>query len=125
MSKSEKIITEIESMSMMEVFELVKALETKFGVSAAMPMASAAPAAESDAAATKEEKTEFKVTLEDGGPKKLESVKALRQVTTLSLGEAKKLVESAPAVIVEAANKEDADKIKKALEAVGAVVKLS
>ena len=122
----DKIIEEIKGMSLIEVAELVKALEEEFGVSAAMPMAApaAAPAA-SEGAAVEEEKTEFKVTLKDGGPEKIKTIKALRQVTTLNLTDAKKAVEEAPTVIAETAPKDEAKKMKEELEKVGAKVELS
>jgi large subunit ribosomal protein L7/L12 len=120
----EKMVDEIAQMSVIEVAELVKALEEKFGVSAAMPIAAAAPAA--DAAAEKaEEKSEYKVTLKEAGPEKIKNIKALRSVTTLALTEAKKAVEEAPTVLAEAAPKAEAMKMKEALEAVGAKVELS
>ncbi len=118
------IIEKIEKMSLLEVAELVKALEEKFGVSASMPVAAAGPAPASDAQPA-EEKTEFKVTLKDIGSEKIKVIKALRSVTSLALKEAKDMAESAPAVVAEAANKEDANKIKDALEAAGAKVELS
>lgn len=120
----EKMVDEIAQMSVMEVAELVKALEEKFGVSAAMPVA-AAPAAGAEVAEKAEEKSEYKVTLKEAGPEKIKNIKALRSVTTLALTEAKKAVEEAPTVIAEAAPKADAMKMKEALEAVGAKVELS
>lgn len=124
-SKSfEKLIDDIGGMTVLELADFVKALEDKFGVTAAMPMA-AAPAAAGEAAAPAEEKSEYKVTLVAGGEKKIDTIKALRKVTALSLGDAKKAVEEAPTVIAEAASKEDADKMKKALEAVGSKVTLA
>ncbi len=122
----EKFIEEIGSMSVLELSELVKALETKFGVSAAAPAAGVAvAAAAAPAAAAGGEKTEFKVELSDGGAEKIKVIKALRTVTTLGLTEAKKAVEEAPTVIAEAASKADAQKMKEALEAAGAKVTLS
>ena len=112
-------------MSVLELSQLVKALEEKFGVSAAAPMAVAGPAAAAEAGAVVAEKTEFKVELSDGGSEKIKVIKALRSVTTLGLTEAKKAVEETPSVIAEAASKADAQKIKEALEAAGAKVKLS
>jgi large subunit ribosomal protein L7/L12 len=122
----EKIIDEIGGMSVLELADFVKALENKFGVSAAaMPVAAAAAPAAA-AAAPVEEKAQYKVTLQDGGADKVKAIKALRQVVpTLNLTDAKKAVESVPYVIAEAASKEDADKIKKALEEAGAKVQLS
>lgn len=122
----EKFIDEIGSMSVLELAELVKALEDKFGVSAAAAtVAVAAPAAGAAPAAASAEKSEFKVELTDGGAEKIKVIKALRTVTTLGLTEAKKAVEEAPTVIAEAAPKADAQKMKEALEAAGAKVTLS
>lgn len=123
----EQIIDQIGNLSVLELAELVKGLEDKFGVSAAMPMA-AAPTAASAASAEApkaEEKSEYKVTLKDGGPEKIKTIKALRTVTTLGLTEAKKAVEETPSVIAESAAKADAMKMKETLEAAGAKVELS
>lgn len=122
-----KIIDEISNLSVIELSDLVKALEDKFGVSAAMPMmgGAAMPAAGAAAPAAAEEKAEYKVSLEDSGPEKIKTIKALRSVTDLNLTDAKKIVDEAPQVIKEAAPKADAMKIKEALEAAGAKVKLS
>lgn len=127
MSTTVKIIDEISKMSVMELADLVKALEEKFGVSAAAPVAAsaAAPAAAATAAAPAEEKSEFKVTLKDAGTDKIKVIKALRTVSTLSLGAAKEAVENTPFVVSEAASKDDANKIKKALEEAGAKVELA
>ena len=122
-SKQEQFIDDIGKMSVLELAELVKALEDKFGVSAAA-QAVAAPAAAAGPAAA-EEKTEFKVELSQGGTEKIKVIKALRSVTTLGLTDAKKAVEGAPTVIAEAASKEDAQKMKEAIEAAGAKVTLS
>lgn len=126
-SKQEQLIQDIGNMTVLELAELVKALETKFGVSAAAPVAAAAAAGAAPEAGGKkeEEKSEFKVELVDGGPDKIKSIKALRSVSTLGLTEAKKAVEEPPFVIAEAASKDDAKKIKDAMEAAGAKVKLS
>ncbi len=121
----DKLVEEIGNMSVIQVADLVKALEDKFGVSAAMPVAAAAPAAGAEAPAAAEEKSEYKVTLKEAGPEKIKNIKALRQVTELTLTDAKKAVEEAPTVIAEAASKEDAKKMKETLEAVGAKVELS
>ncbi len=120
------LIESIEKMSVLELSQFVKTLEEKFGVSSAMPMmaASSAPSAAATDA-KKEEKTEFKVTLKDSGDKKIDVIKALRKVTTLSLTDAKTAAEKAPTVIAEAASKEDANKMKAELEAAGAKVELS
>lgn len=113
-SKSfDKLIEEIGNMSVLELSDLVKQLEDKFGVSAAMPVAApAATAGAGEDAAAAEEKSEYKVTLEVAGPKKIDNIKALRKVTTLSLTDAKKAVEDAPTVIADAASKDDAQKMK-------------
>ncbi len=120
----EKMIDQIGEMSVIELSEMVKALEEKFGVSAA-PVAAAAPAAGGAEAAPAEEKSEYKVTLKEAGAEKIKAIKALRTVTSLGLGEAKKAVDEAPTVIAEAASKEEAQKMKEALEAAGAKVELS
>lgn len=121
----EKLIDEIGKMSVLEVAELVKGLEETFGVSAAaMAAPAAAPAAAGDAPAA-EAKSEFKVTLKEGGPEKIKTIKALRKVTTLSLSDAKAAVENAPTVLAEAASKEDSAKMKEELEGAGAKVELS
>lgn len=120
----DQIIEQIGGLTVLELAELVKALEEKFGVSAAMPMASAGAAAPVAAAA--EEKTEFKVELVDGGADKIKVIKALRVVVKdLSLTDAKKMVESAPCVVAEHVKKDDAAKMQQELEAAGAKVKLS
>lgn len=123
----EKVVEIIDSMPMLEVADLVKTLEEKYGVSGAMPMMAAAPAAAAATAApAQEEKAQYKVTLQEGGADKVKAIKALRQVVpTLNLTDAKKAVESAPTVIAEAAPKEDAEKMKKALEEAGAKVQLA
>lgn len=124
----EKLIEQISGLTVIELADLVKALETKFGVSAAMPTASAAAAPAAAAAPVAEEKSEYKVTLKDAGDdsKKIAIIKALRKVVpALNLTDAKKMVESAPAVVLEAASKDDAKKIKEELEAAGAKVELS
>ena len=118
------LIEEISKLTVVELAELVKSLEETFGVSAAAPVAVAAPVAAAPAAAA-EEKTEFKVTLKDAGAEKIKVIKALRSVTSLSLGDAKGAVESIPYVVAETAPKEEAQKMKAALEEVGAKVELS
>lgn len=125
-NKNEKLIEEIGGMSVIELADFVKALEDKFGVSAAMPVAAAAPAAAAPEAAVAEEKSSYKVTLKEAGAEKIKNIKALRSVVSnLSLTDAKKAVEEAPTVLAESASKDDAEKIKKELEAVGAKVELS
>ena len=119
----EEILDAIGNMSLIDVTDLVKMMEDKFGVSAAAPVAMAAgPAAA--AAAPAEEKTEFTVALKSAGEKKVEVIKAVRAITGLGLKEAKDLVESAPATVKEGANKDDAAKFKKELEAAGATVEI-
>ncbi len=127
----EKLIDEISNMTVLELSELVKALEDKFGVSAsaapaiAMPgMMPAAPAADGEEAAEAEEKTEFDVQLKDFGAKKIPVIKEVRAITGLGLKEAKEKVESAPVVIQEGIAKEDAEKTKEQLEALGAEVEI-
>ena len=118
---NEQIVDAIAEKSLMEVMELVKAIEEKFGVSAAAPVVAAAgPAA---AAAPVEEQTEFTVVLKDAGAKKVDVIKAVRAITGLGLKEAKDLTE-AGGVLKEAVSKEDADKFKKELEAAGASVEV-
>jgi large subunit ribosomal protein L7/L12 len=119
---NEQIIEAIAGKSLLEVMELVKAMEEKFGVSAAAPVAvAAAPAA---AAAAAEEQTEFTVVLKATGEKKVEVIKVVRAVTGLGLKEAKDMVEGAPKEIKEGLSKADAEKIKKDLEAAGATAEL-
>ena len=119
----EEILNAIGNMSLIDVTDLVKMMEDKFGVSAAAPVAMAAgPAAA--AAAPVEEKTEFTVALKSAGEKKVEVIKAVRAITGLGLKEAKDLVESAPANVKEAVSKDDAAKFKKELEAAGATVEI-
>ncbi len=124
-AKAEEIIKGIETMSVLELSNLVKALEDKFGVSASMPMgmAMAAPAGAA-AAAPEEEKTSFTVVLAAVGDKKIQVIKEIRGVTELGLKEAKDLVEAAPKAVKENVSKEEAEEIKKKLEAQGATVEL-
>jgi large subunit ribosomal protein L7/L12 len=119
----QELIENISKMSVLELSELVKALETKFGVSAAAPVAMMAAGAGAAAAPT-EEKTEFEVILADGGANKINVIKEVRTITGLGLKEAKDLVEGAPKTVKEAVSKDEAEKIKKALEAAGAKVTL-
>lgn len=119
---NEQIVDAIAEKTLMEVMELVKAIEEKFGVSAAAPVVAAAgPAA---AAAPEEEQTEFTVVLKAAGDKKVEVIKAVRAITGLGLKEAKDLVEGAPQNVKEAVSKDDAAKMKKDLEAAGATVEV-
>ena len=118
---NEQIVDAVAGMTISQVMDLVKAIEDKFGVSAAAPVVAAAgPAA---AAAPVEEQTEFNVILKDAGAKKVEVIKAVRAITGLGLKEAKDLAE-AGGVVKEGASKEDAEKFKKELEAAGATVEL-
>ena len=118
---NEQIIDAIAGKSLLEVMELVKAMEEKFGVSAAAPVMMTGPAA---AAAVVEEQTEFTVVLKAFGEKKVEVIKAVRAITGLGLKEAKDLVEGAPQTVKEAVSKADAEKMKKDLEAAGASVEV-
>ncbi len=121
-AKFEKLVAEIETMSVLDLSELVKVLEEKFGVSAAAPMMmGAAPAAE---AAAVEEKSEFDVEVTACGASKINVIKAVREVTGLGLKEAKDLVDAAPKVIKEKVSKTDAEAMKKKLEEAGATVTL-
>ncbi|KKS37779.1 MAG: 50S ribosomal protein L7/L12 [Candidatus Sungbacteria bacterium RIFCSPLOWO2_12_FULL_41_11] len=123
MSKND-IIESVEKMTVLELSELVKALEERFGVSAAMPMMAAAPAAASEEGATKEEKTSFTVELKSGGGQKIQVIKALRELTSLGLKEAKDLVDAAPKAVKEGMSKADAEEMKKKLEEAGATVEI-
>ncbi|MDN5873051.1 MAG: 50S ribosomal protein L7/L12 [Sinobacteraceae bacterium] len=120
---NEEILDAIAEKSVMDVVELVKMMEDKFGVSAAAPVAVAAAGAGGDAAAA-EEKTEFTVVLASIGDNKIKVIKAIREVTALGLKEAKEMVESAPANVKEDVQKDEAEEIKKKLEDVGATVEL-
>ena len=113
-----KLIEDVKALTVMELSELVKALEEEFGVSAAAPVAVAA------AAAAAEEKTEFDVVLAEVGPNKINVIKVVREITGLGLKEAKDLVDGAPKPVKEGAGKDDAEEIKKKLEEAGAKVAL-
>ncbi|SET90140.1 LSU ribosomal protein L12P [Marinobacter segnicrescens] len=117
------ILNAIAEMSVMEVVELVEAMEEKFNVSAAAAVAAAPAAAAGDAAAA-EEQTEFDVVLTGAGEKKVNVIKAVRELTGLGLKEAKEMVDSAPSTVKEAASKDDAEEAKKKLEEAGASVEL-
>ena len=119
---NEQIVEAVAGKTLMEVMELVKAIEEKFGVSAAAPVAAAAGPA--GPAAPVEEQTEFTVVLKAAGEKKVEVIKAVRAITGLGLKEAKDLVEGAPQVVKDAVSKVDSDKFKKDLEAAGATVEV-
>ncbi|HNT34003.1 MAG TPA: 50S ribosomal protein L7/L12 [bacterium] len=122
----EEIIQAVESMTVLELSELVSALKDKFGVSAAMPMMAGPmmPGMGGGAAEPVEEKTEFDVVLKDAGAQKIKVYKAVREVTDLGLKEAKDLVDGAPATVKEGLSKEDAEKMKAKLEESGATVEL-
>ena len=122
----DEIMATIKSMTVLELSELVKALENECGVSAAVPAVAAAVAAPAEAAApaATEEQTEFTVTLKDIGANKINVIKAVREMTTLGLKEAKDLVESAPATVKEGIGKEEANTIKQKLEAAGATAEI-
>jgi len=124
--KLQSILTSIETLTVLELAELVKALEVKFGVSAAAaaPVAIAAAGGAAAGAAAADEKTSFTVILTSAGDKKINVIKEIRTVTSLGLKEAKDLVEGAPKTIKEDVNKEEAEKIKKVLEAQGAKVEI-
>jgi large subunit ribosomal protein L7/L12 len=119
----EQVVQFLENMTLLEASELVKELETKFGVSAAAPVAFAAAPGGAPAAAV-EEQTEFTVILKDSGANKINVIKEVRAITGLGLKEAKDLVEGAPKTVKEGASKEEAEKIKKALETAGGKVEL-
>ena len=121
--KFQKLVSEIETMSVLDLSELVKVLEEKFGVSAAAPMMMAA-AAPAEAGAAAEEKTEFDVEVTSAGASKINVIKVVREVTGLGLKEAKDLVDAAPKVVKEKASKADAEAMKKKLEEAGATVTL-
>jgi large subunit ribosomal protein L7/L12 len=121
--KLEKIAEEIQGLTLLEASELIKLLEAKLGVSAAAPVAvAAAPTAA--AVVEEEEKTEFDVILKEIGPKKIQVIKVVRQITSLGLKEAKELVDGAPSPVVENVPKEMAEDVKGRLEAEGAVVEV-
>ena len=124
-AKFKSLVEEIEKMSVLDLAELVKVLEEKFGVSAAAPamMMAAAPGAGGEAAAA-EEKTEFNVELTSVGDSKINVIKAVKEITGKGLAEAKALVDGAPTIIKEGAKKEEAEEIKKKIEAAGGVVSL-
>lgn len=124
--EKDKILESIEKMTVVELAELVKALEEKFGVSAAVPMAvAAAPASGGEEEESrKAEKTSFSVELKNGGAQKIQVIKVLREVTNLGLKEAKDLVDAAPKTVKEGVDKATAEEIKQKLEAAGATVEV-
>src|SRR3989344_6464527 len=122
--KFNKIIEEIEKLTALELSELVKALEEKFGVSASAPMVAAPVSASAEASADKEEKSAFDVVLAKAGDQKIAVIKIVREVTDKGLQEAKQLVDTAPQVVKSGATKAEADELKKKLEEAGAAVEL-
>ena len=126
MANLETLADELSKLTVLEAAELVKILEQKWGVSAAAPVAvAAAPAAASAAAEPVEEKTEFDVIIKDAGPKKIEVIETIRQLTTLGLKEAKDMAETAGGKVLEAVSKEAANDAKGKLEAAGAVIEVA
>jgi large subunit ribosomal protein L7/L12 len=127
MADLQKLVEDIKGLSLMEASELVKMLEEELGVSAAAPMAMAMPGMMAGAAAAEEEEeqTEFDVTLKEIGPKKIQVIKVVRQLTSLGLREAKEVVDGAPSKILEAVSKEAAEEAKSKIEAEGAVAEIS
>src|SRR5574342_1317535 len=122
--KLSKLVDELSTLSVLEAADLVKKLEEKWGVSAAAPVAVAAAGGPAAAAEPVEEKTEFDVVIKDPGPKKIEGIKVIRQLTSLGLGEAKALAETAVGKILSAVGKDAATDAKKKLEEAGAVIEL-
>jgi large subunit ribosomal protein L7/L12 len=124
-AKVEELINTIKGLTVLELADLVKALENEFGISAAAPVAvAAAPAAAAPAAAPEEEKTEFTVVLKEIGANKINVIKAVRELTSLGLKESKDLVEGAPKPVKENVNKDEANAAKAKLEAAGATVEI-
>lgn len=124
-SKVEKLLDDIGSLTVLEAAELKKMMEDRFGVTAAAPMAAALGAAPGGAATAVEEQTEFNVSLKAVGDKKIQVIKALREVTSLGLKEAKDLVDGAPSLIKEGILKQEAEQIKAKLEEQGATVEIA
>lgn len=122
--KLDELIISIEKMTVLELSDLVKALEEKFGVKANMPMMAMAPSAAAGTAAPAEEKSIFSVVLTSAGANKIAVIKEVRTMTSLGLKEAKDLVDAAPKPVKEGVPKEEAEEMKKKLEAVGATVEL-
>lgn len=120
----EQVVGLVEKMTLLEVAELVKALEEKFGVSAAAPVAVAAGGGAAQGAAAAEEKTEFDAVLTAVGDKKIQVIKAVREITGLGLKEAKEAVESAPTALKEGVAKEEAEEVKKKIEEAGGSVEI-
>jgi len=124
MATKEEILDAIAGMSVLELSELLKDFEEKFGVTAAAPVAVAVAALADDAGGEEEEQTSFDVVLTGAGDKKIQVIKEVRSLTNLGLKDAKDLVDGAPQTVLEGASKEDADRAKEALEAAGASVEL-
>jgi large subunit ribosomal protein L7/L12 len=124
MADIQKLVDDLSALTVLEAADLAKALEEKWGVSAAAAVAVAGPAAAGAAAPAVEEKTEFDVILTGDGGKKINVIKEIRVITGLGLGEAKALVEGAPKAVKEGVNKEEAEKIKKQIEDAGGTVEL-
>ena len=125
MANNAEIIAAIESMTILELADLVKEMEEKFGVSAAAPVVVGAVAGAGEAAAAEEEKTEFDVVLKEAGAQKLKVIKVVREVKPgLGLKEAKELVDGAPSTLAEGVSKEAAEELKKKMEEVGAVIEI-
>ena len=120
-----KIVEELNKLSALELSQIVKHLENEWGVSAAAPVAVAAPAAAGEAAPAEEAKSEYNVNLKDAGGQKVAVIKAVKEITGLGLGEAKALVDNAPSTIKEKATKDEADAAKKLLEEAGATVEIA
>ena len=123
-ASQEEILETISNMSVMEVVDLISAMEEKFGVSAAAAVAAAPAAASGEAAAAAEEQTEFDVVMSSFGSNKVSVIKAVRAITALGLKEAKEMVEGAPVTVKEGASKDEAEDIKKQLEEAGASVEV-
>lgn len=122
--KFQSLVSEIEKMSVLDLAELVKILEDKFGVSAAAPAMMAAPGASAGAEEAAAEKTEFDIEISESGASKINVIKVVREITEMGLKEAKDLVDAAPKVVKEGVKKEEAEEIKKKLEEAGAKVTL-
>tara|TARA_Y100001980_G_C14514758_1_gene290131 strand:- start:829 stop:1212 length:384 start_codon:yes stop_codon:yes gene_type:complete len=122
--KREDVLKYLENANMLEISELISEIEDKFGVSAAAPVAVAAAGGDAGAAGASEEKTEFDVELSAAGEKKINVIKAVREITSLGLKEAKEMVDGAPSVVKEAVSKDEAEEMKKKLEEAGASVNL-
>jgi len=124
MADIEKIIEAVDKLTVLELSELVKAMQEKYGVSASVPMAAVAAGPAADAAPAEEEKTSFDVMLLGAGEKKIQVIKVVREITSLGLKEAKDLVESAPQPVKTGLNKDEAEALKTKLEAEGASVEI-